>query len=56
MDHTALHLAASNDKKIIVKLLVESGAEINKLNLRKQTPLDLSSTESTDKYLRQAWW
>ena len=51
--YTALHLAASNDKKIIVKLLVESGAEINKLNLRKQTPLDLSSTESTDKYLRK---
>ena len=51
--YTALHLAASNDHKLIVKLLVESGADINTLNLRKQTPLDLSETESTDRFLRK---
>ena len=51
--YTALHLASSNDHKAIVKLLVENGAEINKLNLRGQTPLDLSSTESTDRFLRK---
>jgi len=51
--YTALHLAASNDHKAIVKLLVESGADINKLNFRKETPLDLSGTESTDRYLRK---
>ena len=51
--YTALHLASSNDHKAIVKLLVENGAEINKPNLRGQTPLDLSSTESTDRFLRK---
>ncbi|MDC0319392.1 ankyrin repeat domain-containing protein [Verrucomicrobia bacterium] len=51
--YTALHLASSNDHKAIVKLLVENGADINILNLRGQTPLDLSSTESTDRFLRK---
>jgi ankyrin repeat protein len=51
--YTALHLAASNDYKAIVKLLIESGAEVNKLNTRNQTPLDLSDTESTDRFLRK---
>jgi ankyrin repeat protein len=51
--YTALHLASSNDHKAIIKLLVENGAEINILNLRGQTPLDLSSTESTDRFLRK---
>lgn len=51
--YTALHLAVSNDHKLIVKLLVEKGAEVNKLNFRKQTALDLSTTESTDKFLRK---
>jgi len=51
--YTALHLASTNDHKAIVKLLVENGAEINKLNLRGQTPLDLSSSESTDRFLRK---
>ena len=51
--YTALHLASSNDHKDIVKLLVENAAEINTLNNRDQTPLDLSDTESTDRFLRK---
>ena len=51
--YTALHLAVSNDHKLVVKLLVEKGVEVNKLNSRKQTALDLSATESTDNFLRK---
>jgi len=51
--YTPLHLAVSNDHKNVVKYLVEKKAKINILNKRKETPLDLSTTESTDKFLEK---
>ena len=51
--YTPLHLAVSNDHKNVVKYLVENKAKINILNKRKETPLDLSTTESTDKFLEK---
>ena len=51
--YTPLHLAVSNNHKNVVKYLVENKAKINILNKRKETPLDLSTTESTDKFLEK---
>ena len=51
--YTPLHLAVSNDHKDVVKYLVDNKAKINILNKRKETPLDLSTTEATDKFLEK---
>ena len=51
--YTPLHLAVANDHKDVVKYLVDNKAKINILNKRKETPLDLSTTEATDKFLEK---
>ena len=51
--YTPLHLAVANDHKDVVKYLVDNKAKINILNKRKETPLDLSTTEATNKFLEK---
>ena len=41
-EDTILHYAVYHKREELIKFLIKNGADVNKVNKRKQTPMDLA--------------